>query len=526
MNYLFRLFNKKTACPKSRFGGHIELDKIFITKLWAFAKLRLTILLRQSLLLILLNVAALQLSAQQKKLNVLFIIADDLNCDLGVYDHYLVKTPNIDKLAKQGMMFTNAFCNYPLCGPSRASMMTGLYPDQTGHYQLRDYIRQHVPDVITMSQNFMRQGYTAARVGKMYHYDNPGGIGTPGHDDSASWNERYYPRGIDKDIEDKIFSLKPGRFGATLSWLAAEGKDEEHTDGKVATQAIGLLTKYKETHTPFFLGVGFYKPHTPFVAPAKYFDLYNVNNIKVPHIDNDYFSALPEPAVAGLQYYKEQLNLPDSLARRAIQGYYATISFLDAQVGRVLSALDSLGLRDNTIVVFTSDHGYHMGEHGYYQKNTLFENSDRIPMIISYPGMGQTGKISRSIVEIIDLYPTLSDLAGLKVPEYVTGRSFKKILNNPDQRTRNNALSQMSGGYTLRTPEYRYTRWGNGGPGMIELYDRHADPGEMKNLAKYKQYEPVIKKLDTQLTKRIKEVAVPPKGLKVFKIPGSDKNVH
>lgn len=147
-------------------------------------------------------------------------------------------------------------------------------------------------------------------------------------------------------------------------------------------------------------------------------------------------------------------------------------------------------------------------------------------MIISYPGMGQTGKISRSIVEIIDLYPTLSDLAGLKVPEYVTGRSFKKILNNPDQRTRNNALSQMSGGYTLRTPEYRYTRWGNGGPGMIELYDRHADPGEMKNLAKYKQYEPVIKKLDTQLTKRIKEVAVPPKGLKVFKIPGSDKNVH
>ncbi|HMR83942.1 MAG TPA: sulfatase, partial [Niabella sp.] len=326
-------------------------------------------------------------------MNVLFIIADDLNCDLGAYDHYLVKTPNIDKLAKQGMLFTNAFCNFPLCGPSRGSIMTGLYPDQTGHYELRDYIRQHVPDVVTMSQNFMNQGYVAARVGKIYHYDNPNGIGTPGHDDSASWNERYYPRGIDKDIENKIFTLKPKAFGATLSWLAAEGNDEDHTDGKVALQAVELLKKYKERNTPFFLGVGFYKPHTPFVAPSKYFDWYNRNDIHVPQIDSNYFSTLPQPAVKSLTRFKDQLNLPDSLARCAIQGYYAVISFLDAQVGKVLHALDSLGLRDNTIVVFTSDHGYHMGEHGYYQKNTLFENSDRIPMIVSYPGMKQKGKV-------------------------------------------------------------------------------------------------------------------------------------
>ncbi len=468
----------------------------------------------------------MEVKAQAKKTNVLFIIADDLNCNLGVYDHYLVKTPNIDKLAKEGMMFTNAFCNYPLCGPSRASFMTGLYPDQTRHYQLRDYIRQHVPDVITMSQNFMQQGYTATRVGKIYHYDNPKGIGTPGHDDPASWNERYYPRGIDKDIEDKIFSLKPGAFGAVLSWLAAEGNDEDHTDGKVALKAIELLEKYKAEDKPFFLGVGFYKPHTPFVAPAKYFDLYHVNDIKVPQVDNDYFSTLPDPAVDGLKHYKEQLNLPDSLARKAIQGYYATISFLDAQVGKVLHALDSLGLRENTIVVFTSDHGYHMGEHGYYQKNTLFENSDRIPLIVSYPGMEHRGQKSNSIVEMIDLYPTLSDLAGLKMPGYVAGLSFKKILEHPDQKTRNSALSQISRGYTIRTEHYRYTRWDKGGRDMIELYDRGTDPEEMKNLAKRKEYIGVIKKLDHQLSERIAEASIPPKGLKVLKISGDNKDIH
>ena len=470
------------------------------------------------LVLIALTTVSVHSHAQKNKTNVLFIIADDLNCNLGSYNHYLVKTPNIDKLAKGGMLFTNAFCNFPLCGPSRGSFMTGLYPDQTGHYALRDYIRQHVPDVVTMSQNFMNQGYTSARVGKIYHYDNPKGIGTPGHDDPASWDERYYPRGIDRDLEDRIFTLRPGAFGATLSWLAAPGRDEDHTDGKVATKAIELLGKYKENNTPFFLGVGFYKPHTPFVAPAKYFDMYNPDDIKIPRTDKDYLATLPRPAAASLLTHKEQIDLPDSIARRAIQGYYAVISFLDAQVGRVLDALDSLGLRENTIVVFTSDHGYHMGEHGYYQKKTLFEDSDRIPMIVSYPGMKHRGERSSSIVELIDMYPTLSDLAGLKTPEYIAGRSFKKVLERPGRETRTSALSQIEGGYTLRTKDYRFTRWGKGGPDMIELYDRRSDPAEMKNLARDHKYEDLIKKLDQQLTARITESAVPPKGLQVFKI--------
>lgn len=457
--------------------------------------------------------------AQPSKMNVLFIIADDLNCNIGAYGHYLVRTPNIDRLAGEGLRFDNAFCNFPLCGPSRASMMTGLYPDQTGHHRLRDLIRDHVPDVVTLSQNFQQYGYTAARVGKIFHYDNPGGIGTPGHDDPASWDERYYPRGIDKDIEDQIFTIEPGtgRFGGTLSWLAAPGNDEDHTDGKVATQAIELLEKYAAAGTPFFLGVGFYKPHTPYVAPARYFDRYPKEKIRIPRVPEGYFTTLPEPAVRSLTVNKAQNNLPDSLALGAIQAYYATISFLDAQVGRVIDALDRLGLRQNTIIVFTSDHGYHMGEHAYYQKVTLFEDAGRIPLIVCAPGMPAKGKSTTSIVEMIDLYPTLSDLAGLTPPSYLAGRSFRAVLNNPTAATRESALTQIPGGYTLRTERYRYTRWGAGGPGMIELYDRRQDPAELNNLAGKKKYARRIGELDRMLEERLREAGAAPQGLTVFK---------
>ncbi len=456
-------------------------------------------------------------SQKEEKPNVLFIIADDLNCNIGAYGHYLVKTPNIDALANEGFLFQNAFCNFPLCGPSRASMMTGLYPNQTGHWNLRDLVRDHVPDVITLSQNFMSNGYTAARVGKIYHYNNPKGIGTPGHDDPQSWDHRVYPSGRDKEEEDLIFSLHPGHFGATLSWMAAEGTDEEQTDGMVATEAIKLLEKYAENETPFFLGVGFYKPHTPYVAPKKYFEMYPKDKIKVPKIPENYLSTLPEPAQKLLTRFKEQNNLSDSLSRCAIQAYYATISFLDAQVGRVMDALEATGLKDNTIVIFTSDHGYHMGEQGYYQKLTLFEHSGRIPLIVSYPGMKNCGKQSESIVEMIDFYPTLSELAVLEYPEYVAGKSFLPVLNNPNTRIRNSALTQVRGNYTIRTENFRYSRWGDGGPGMTELYDRQTDPAEMINLADNPEYQSVIQKLNVSLNERINSASAPPKGLKVIK---------
>ncbi len=462
-------------------------------------------------------IAFLSTGAFGQQKNVLFIISDDLNCNIGSYGHYLVKTPNIDRLAQSGTLFANAFSNFPLCGPSRASMMTGLYPDQTGHHKLRDYIRDHVADVTTMSQCFMNNGYTAARVGKIYHYDNPGGIGTPGHDDPASWTERYYPKGIDKDIEDKIFSLRPNSFGAVLSWLAAEGDDEDHTDGMVATKAIELMTKYKESSTPFFLGVGFYKPHTPFVAPAKYFELYPRDQIKVPAVPADYFESLPAPAAANLRRFKDQNDLPDSLAVSAIQAYYATISFMDAQVGRVVNALERLGLKDNTIIVFTSDHGYHMGEHGYYQKHTPFEDATRIPLIIVDPSAKAGGKQTESIAEMIDLYPTLTDLANIDVPRYVAGKSLAKVLDDPKKKVRKSAFGQIPKAYTVRTDDFRFTRWESGGPSMLELYNRRIDPEEMINLAGREEYQKVLNKMSKLLDKRIDEGSKAPKGLTVVR---------
>jgi iduronate 2-sulfatase len=477
-----------------------------------------------SMVLVLISIAF----AQSEKMNVLFISSDDLNCNVGVYGHYLVKTPNIDQLAKEGLMFNNAFCNFPLCAPSRASFMTGLYPDQTHLKDLNTLVRERVPDVTTMPQNFMNNGYVSARVGKLFHYGNPGEIGTPGHDDPPSWNITVNPRGRDKDEEDKIFSLTPGMFGASLSWLAAGGEDEEQTDGIVATEAIKLLEKFAKESTPFFLGVGFYKPHTPYVAPKKYFDMYPKDKIIIPYTPEGYLETLPVPAQKILTRFEVQNNLSEELALSAIQAYYACISFLDAQVGRVLDALDKLGLTDNTIIVFTSDHGYHMGEHGYYQKMTLFENSDRIPLIISYPGQKTKGEVTNSLVEMIDFYPTLSELAGISYPDYISGKSMVPILENASATIRENALSQLTTsymgrfmgayyGYTIRTDLYRYTQWEEGGEGMIEFYDRMADPAEMINLANDPKYKDIMEMLDIELRKRIDDASKKPEGVTVLK---------
>ncbi len=455
------------------------------------------------------------IQAAEKKPNVVFIITDDLNDNIGCYGHPLVKTPNIDRLAKEGLLFQSAIANYPLCGPSRNCIMSGLYPDQTGLAPLRAMLRDYCPEVVTLSQHFMNNGYTAARVGKIFHADNPSSIGTDGHDDVLSWNERINPRGRDKEIEDRIQTVsgKPG-FGAQLSWYAdPDGKDEEHTDGMVATESIKLMKKYAAAGQPFFLGVGLFKPHTPFVAPEKYFDLYDPAQITVPEIPEGYFKTLPEPAAQSLRAHKEQIGISDDKAKAAVQAYYAAISFLDAQVGRVLAALDELGLRENTIVLFMSDNGYHLGEHNYWQKNTLFENSGRLPLIISAPGMKTRGQTTASLFEMIDLYPTLSDLAGLPAPAMVAGISQAALLKNPETVLRNDTLMQIEGGYSLRTAQYRYSRWKQGGPEMTELYDRQKDPAEMHNLAADPEYQPVITGLDARLTERIRNASVIPAGL-------------
>lgn len=450
----------------------------------------------------------------EKTPNVLFIICDDLNCDLGTYGHPQVKTPNIDKLAARGTTFLNAHCQYALCGPSRASFMTGLYPDQTLVRRNAIYIREHIPEVKTMSQMFRDAGHFATRIGKIYHYNVPKNMGTSGHDDPYSWNYTINPRGRDVEEEDKIFSLKPGSFGATLSWLAAEGTDGEQTDGIIATEAIEQLERYAEEERAFFLAVGLFRPHTPFVAPKKYFDLYPLDTIEVPTVPEDYDATLPAPAVKSIRRRKEEVNLSTEHAKKAIQSYYATISFADAQIGRILDSLDATGLADNTIVVFTSDHGYHMGEHGHWQKTTLFENGTRVPLVIAAPDQKAKGMETDAFAEMVDFYPTLAELSGLTPPEYVSGISLAAVLDDPEASPRKSALSQYQNGYSIRTDRYRYTEWGEEGSEGSELYDHSSDPAEMKNLANDASQKDVIATLKKQLHDRIAAAQTPPKGLK------------
>lgn len=463
--------------------------------------------------LFLLLLTLLPQTIQAERPNVLFLICDDLNCDIGCYGHPLVKTPNIDRLAQRGVRFDRAYCQYPLCGPSRASFMTGLYPDQTLIRRNSIYIREHLPNVNTMSQLFRDAGYTATRIGKIYHYNVPKHIGTSGHDDPYSWNNTINPEGRDVHDEDKIFSLIPGSFGGTLSWLAADGTDEEQTDGIAATEADEVLHRFAERKTSFFLAIGLYRPHTPFVAPKKYFDMYPRDQMVVPTVPDGYLKTLPAPAQKSITR-KKQNDLKDDVARQVLQAYYASITFADAQVGRILKSLEDSGLADNTIVVFTSDHGYHMGEHRHYQKTTLFENAARVPLVIAGPGVTATGRTSKSFAEMVDFYPTLADLAGLKAPGFLAGVSLAETLKDATATPRKSAFTQYDSGYSLRTERYRYTEWGADATLGRELYDHQSDPVELKNLASAKQHQDVVAELSKQLRSRIAQHREPPKGLK------------
>lgn len=450
---------------------------------------------------------------QPQRPNVLFLICDDLNCDIACYGHPLVKTPHIDRLAERGVRFEHAYCQYPLCGPSRASFMTGLYPDQTLIHRNSIYIREHLPDVNTMSQMFRDAGYKATRIGKIFHYNVPRHIGTSGHDDPYSWNNTINPEGRDVHDEDKIFSLTPGSFGGTLSWLAADGTDEEQTDGIAATEADRVLRQFAASQTPFFLAVGLYRPHTPYVAPKKYFDMYPPDKIRVPTVPDGYLETLPEPARKSITR-KKQHDLKPELARQAIQAYYASITFADAQLGRILNTLQDTGLDQNTIVVFTSDHGYHMGEHRHYQKTTLFENATRVPLVFAGPGITATGETADSFAEMVDFYPTLADLCDLKKPKFLAGVSLVPALQDATAVPRTSAYSQYDSGYSLRTSRYRYTEWGHDGELGIELYDHQTDSEELHNLADSAAHQSTIAELAQELRSRITEHRKPPVGLK------------
>lgn len=427
-------------------------------------------------------------------------MADDLNNDLGTYAHPLVKTPNLDRLAARGLRFDRAYTQFPLCSPSRVSMLTGLRPDATRVHDLQTDFRTLLPDVVTLPQMFMHNGYFVARVGKIYHYGNPGQIGTSGLDDPASWNAVINPRGIDKDEEKQLTNLTPARqLGSALAYYASPAADEEHTDGKVANETIGLLEKHKDR--PFFIGAGFYRPHCPFIAPQKYFDLYSLDAIPAPVA-----SAESRAPPAAWFTNPPHWGVSEQGQRETIRAYYASISFLDANVGRLLDALDRLGLADNTIVVFVSDHGYHLGEHGQWMKQTLFERSTRAPLIVAAPGIPSKGRSTSRVVEFVDLYPTLADLARLQAPGGLNGRSLAPLLKNPEAKWDHPALTQVRRGpaasaymgYSVRTEQWRYTEWDQGKRG-VELYDEVADPGEANNLASDPKHEKVVRDMQRRL---------------------------
>ena len=463
-------------------------------------------------LMIGLSIASVRCADAADKPNVLFIICDDLNCDIGCYGDDTMDTPNIDALAARGVQFADAHCQYPLCGPSRASFMTGMYPDQTGIVQNAIFLRETLrKDVRSMPMAFRDAGYHATRIGKLYHYDVPLHIGTGGHDDPYSWDRTLNPIGHDRKIHDKIFTLEPGRFGGTMSWYADDGPDERQTDGIAATMAEGVLAEYARGQTPFFLAVGLYRPHTPYVAPKPYFEKYPVDEITVPQVPDGYLETLPGPARQTLRAKKAQRDLSPVLARSAIQAYHASISFADAQIGRILDALDQNGLRDNTIIVFTSDHGYHMGQHDWYQKQTLFTNGTRVPMIIAGPGVSVGGR-SASMAEMVDLFPTLCDLADIETPSNVAGMSLTPTLADPSVVVRDDALSRLRSGVSLVTPEYRITAWGERGEDGFEFYDREKDPEEMVNRADDPALGDVIAEMKQQLFQRAEAAKeIPPK---------------
>ena len=445
--------------------------------------------------------------------NVLFVICDDLCCALGCYGDETAQSPNIDRLAARGVRFERAYCQYPLCNPSRASLLTGRRPAHTTVRDNEKYFRDVDSTVVTLPQAFKQAGWRSERIGKLYHYGVPGQIGTSGLDDPPSWDAVFNPKGRDVADEPKIFSLEPGKFGGTVSWLAADGTDAEQTDGIAAARAVELLEGFAKAQTPFFLAVGFYRPHTPYVAPKSWFEKHPLSGVELPEVPADHDAHVPPPAVSARK--PEERRLVGDLGRQAVQAYRASVSFVDAQAGIVLDALDRLGLSDNTIVVFTSDHGYHLGEHGLWQKRSLFEESARVPLVIAAPGGrsgaeagGRSGVVATHTVELVDVCPTLCDLAGVPLPAGVDGRSLAPLVRAGDADQKHFAdrpaftevqLENLTG-LSLRSGRWRYTAWqGPDGPAGRQLYDHDTDPRELVNLADDPAHAATVKSLDAEM---------------------------
>jgi arylsulfatase A-like enzyme len=482
------------------------------------------------------------------KKNVLFIAIDDLKPILGCYGNELVQTPNIDKLASEGIVFENNHCQQAVCAPSRASLMTGMRPDITKVWDLKTLIRDKNPDILTMPQYFKQNGYFATGVGKIYDKRS-----VDNQHDKVSWSEKFEFEGDDKyyapnyghpalhyyqkpetkklaekylkEAEDKGlkgYDITKYALGYVKpSTECADVPDNAYVDGVIALSAISRLQKLSKSSKPFFLGVGFKRPHLPFAAPKKYWELYerdemplapyqkaSVNGPKMAyHNSGELRSYSDIPPLKSFSDIKSDL-IPEDKQREMIHGYYAAVSYIDAMVGKVIAALDSLGLRENTVIVLWGDHGWHLGDHGIWCKHTNFEQATRSPLIFTAPEI----KIRKSSVpvEFIDIFPTLCDLAGVKKPDHLEGISLLPIINGKQKQVKDFAVSQFQRGknmgYAFRTERYRYVVWLKNKyrsnmpyrEDLIlaqELYDYEVDPLETRNVLGDKKYKDIAKKM-------------------------------
>jgi iduronate 2-sulfatase len=450
------------------------------------------------------------------KPNVLLILVDDLEPALGTYGDPIAKSPNIDRLARRGMVFERAYTNQAVCAPSRNALLTGLRPTSTGIYDLGTNFRRATPDAVTLPQWAMRQGYDTEALGKIFH------VGHGNHEDPASWSVPHWqaaviayalaasraPQGLTR--EEALFSNVPFDEARQLprgaAYEAADLADDAYPDGRLADEAIRRLQRAKAApDRPLFLALGFVKPHLPFCAPKRYWDLYSRDTLPLPkrRTPPDGAPAYAPQSGGELRQYREIPEagpLSDDLQRTLIHGYYAAVSYVDAQVGRVLDELDRLKLTDDTIVVLWGDHGYHLGDHGIWNKHTNYEQATHIPLIISTPAMRLRGERSRALVESVDIYPTIAELAGWPAPatpRRLDGISVASLLDRRDGSSKDaifhayprNVPSRGGAliGRAVRTSRYRLVEWKRSGAAPdtaeIELYDYQTDPGETRNVA-------------------------------------------
>jgi choline-sulfatase len=445
---------------------------------------------------------SLNVAPAADKPNVLLLVSDDLAATLGSYGYPQAKTPHLDKLAAEGVLFERAYCQFPHCNPSRASLLSGMRPNVTRVTNNADSLYDNHPGVVTLPAHLRRQGYATARCGKIFHLGVPSGLESM--DDPNGWDfgtlfrdERPYPPRRPSAVQ----VMTGQRSG--LNWQEIAERTEELVDIQFAQTAVKWLEKRDQTK-PFFLAVGFHRPHLPLVAPAKYFDLYPFDEITLPEEPEDDEADIPLPARNGSvpQY---TLSATPEQRRAAIRAYLACVSFVDDQAGYVLDALQRLGLRENTVVIFVSDHGWHLGEHKLWHKRSLFEESARVPLIVSAPGFAARGRRSASLVELLDLYPTVCDLCGVAKPDTVQGKSLRPLLANPEAVLHDAAFSEARRGprteywgRSVRTTRWRYTEWNEGRDG-VELYDHDHDPQEYTNLGSDPQHAATVSELRTLL---------------------------